>query len=158
MPGVLERDLQYLYDVMGAYSKAVIRQVPELGFTNPDMVQSKYFRWNIPKAMWFMAINDWQYCIDFWRRMPELLKVNWTPMYLEYYCRFIAPNLPQLQESPLYDQYFEEAKEQVKHFLLRYLQGTVKPEEQNLLQFLPIIDDFTDVELLASNIAKGILE
>mgnify|MGYP003365347859 CR=1 FL=1 len=158
MPGVLERDLQYLHDVMGAYSKAVIRQQPEITLTSADMIKSKYFRWNIPKVMWHLAISDWAYCLDFWRRMPELLRVTWTPMYLEYYCRFIAPNLPQLQESKFYDQYFEEAKDQITHFILRYMQGTVKPDESNLLQFLPIMEDFTDVETLATNIAKGKFE
>lgn len=158
MPSVLERDLHYLYDIVGAYSKAVIRKVKPLELGDIETIKSKYFRWNIPKAMWFMAIKDWSYCLDFWRRMPELLKVEWTPAYLEYYCRFIAPNLPQLQESPLYDQYFEEAKDEITGFILRWMQGTVQPGEENLLRFMPIMDEFTDVETLAENIARGKVE
>ena len=158
LPGVLERDLSYLYDIAGGFTKSVIRKVKPLGLANVEMIKSKYFRWNIPKAMWYLARKDWSYCLDFWRRMPELLNVEWTPAYLEYYCRFIAPNLPELQESPLYDQYFEEAKEQITHFILRWLQNSVKPEEENLLRFMPIMDEFTDVETLAIEIAKGKIE
>jgi hypothetical protein len=146
-------DLKALYDIVGAFSKSVILNHSPMLSHNPDII-ANILHWTIPRAMWSLCSDDWKYCLDFWQRMPDLLNVTWDSLFVEYYCRFIAPNL-QLKHGFYYDLYYEQVLTEIRQFILRYLQNEVLPEEQNLLRFLPVMDEYTDVEKLAADIAQG---
>lgn len=152
-----EREQRALYDIVGGYSKAVIRSIHE--YNGSIETTRNLLRYTIPRAMFYLAISDWQYVLDFWKRMPDLLHVTWTPKFIEYYVRYIAPRLPDRQRSPYYAQYAEEVQEQLRQFILRYLQNTVRADEANLVALLPTDDAIIhDVETLVVNLSKGILE
>lgn len=156
MQQMMDRDHRYLFDIAGGYTKAVIRSLKE--FTGGVETTRKYLDYTIPKAMFYMAMEDWKYVQDFWNRMPDLLRVEWTPKFIEYYVRYIAPDLPMRQRSKYYEQYAEEAQEHIRQFILRYLQNSLHPDETNLVSLLP--EDETlihDVETLVMNLSKGII-
>lgn len=150
----LNSEMRAFYDILGAYTKAIVMKRLPIGTTNPEIIKSKVLYWNIPKAMWELPIQDWAYCQDFWNRIPALLTIDWTPAFLEYYCLYIAPNLPALR-SETHNLYSEQARDRITQFLLRYLQNVDLPEEQNLLRFLPIMGPSLDIQKLASDISQG---
>lgn len=154
---MMEKTQRLLFNIAGGFTKAVIRSIHDANLNYSGMEKFKYYQ--IPRAMFYVSLNDWKYVLDFWKRMPDLLRVTWDSQFLEYYCREIAPNLPQRQRSPYYEQYREEAIDALRGFVLDYLQNTVKPAEINLLSLLPADDMIiNDVETLVSNLAQGKIE
>lgn len=151
-----DREQKAMYDIVGGYTKAVIRSIHE--YDGSVLSTRNFLRYTIPRAMFYMAISDWQYVLDFWKRMPDLIHVNWTPKFIEYYVRYIAPELPDRKRSKYYAQYEEEVQEHLRQFVLRYLQNTVQKDEVNLVALLPADDAMIhDVETLVLNLSKGII-
>lgn len=157
MQQMMIRDQRYLFDIAGGYTKAVIRSVKE--FHGGVQVTRKYLYNTIPRAMFYTAMTDWKYVLDFWKRMPDLLHVEWTPKFIEYYVRYIADKLPMRRRSKYYAQYEEEVQEHLRQFILRYLQNMVQPDEAGLVALLPADESLIhDVETLVVNLSKGIIE
>jgi len=156
MQQMMLRDQRYLFDIAGGYTKAVIRSIQE--FSGGVQTTRKYLHYTIPRAMFYMAMSDWQYVLDFWKRMPDLLHVEWTPKFIEYYVRYIADKLPMRQRSKYYARYEKEVKEELRQFILRYLQNTVNPNEAQLVALLPADESLIhDVETLVTNLSQGII-
>lgn len=146
-----------LFDIVGGYTKAVIRSIKDRNTSVDIMRNYKYY--TIPRAMFYLGLGDWKYVLEFWKRMPDLLRVEWSAKFTEYYVREIAADLPDYQRSPFYAQYAEECQDRLRQFILRYLQNKVRPDEANLVALLPADDMLIhDVESLVANLAKGIIE
>lgn len=156
VPLMMRPEMNRLYDVTGGYTRSIIRSIKP--FTGGVETHRKFLYFTIPRAMQHVAMQDWCYVIDFWRRMPDLLTVDWNPTFLEYYCRYIAERMPERQRSPHYAKYKEELEDHLRQFILRYLQGTVKPEEAGLVALLPAEEnEIHDVETLVYNLSRGII-
>lgn len=156
IPNMMLNEQRRLHDIVGGYTKSIIRSRHKYNGSVSSTRNFKYY--TIPRAMQYLAMDDWKYVLDFWKRMPDLLHVEWTPKFIEYYCRYIAADLPDRKRSKYYEQYDDEAKEHLRQFVLRYLQNTVKSEEANLVALLPADDLLiNDVETLVTNLAKGII-
>jgi hypothetical protein len=158
MQQMMERDQRFLYDIAGGYTKAIIRQMN--GYTGGvESTAGKLLYQNIPRAMFYTAMEDWKYVLDFWKRMPDLLHVEWTPKFIEYYVRFIAPNLPMRRRSKYYAQYEGEAQDQIREFILRYVQNQIEPEEAGLAALLPLEESaLQDIETLVVKLSQGVVE
>jgi hypothetical protein len=158
MQQMMDRDQRLFYDIAGGYTKAVIRQIN--GYTGGvESTAGKLLYQNIPRAMFYTAMDDWKYVLDFWKRMPDLLRVEWTPKFIEYYVRFIAPNLPMRRRSKYYAQYEEEAQDQIREFILRYVQNQIEPEEAGLAALLPLEESaLQDIETLVVKLSQGVVE
>ena len=158
MQQMMERDQRYLFDIAGGYTKAVIRSMQE--YTGGvDLTATKFLRQNIPRAMFYTAMPDWKYVLDFWKRMPDLLQVEWTPKFIEYYVRYIAPNLPMRRRSKYYERYDEEAKDHIRQFILRYVQNQVGSDETGLVSLLPLDESaLHDIETLTNKLAQGVID
>ena len=158
MQQMMERDQRYLFDIAGGYTKAVIRQMKEFS-GGVELTASKLLYQNIPRAMFYTAISDWKYVQDFWNRMPDLLHVEWTPKFIEYYVRFIAPGLPMRRRSKYYALYEEQVKDQLREFILRYVQNQVGPDEAGLVSLLPLDPNaLHDVETVATKLSQGVID
>jgi hypothetical protein len=158
MQQMMGRDHRYLYDIAGGYTKAIIRQQTDFA-GGVDTTASKLLYQNIPRAMFYTSKPDWKYVLDFWKRFPDLLAVEWTPKFIEYYVRYIAPNLPMRRRSPYYAQYEEEAMDNIREFLLRYVQNQIDPAEAGLAALLPMDDSaLHDIETLARKLSQGVIE
>lgn len=146
-----------LFDIVGGYTKAVIRSIHERNTSVAIMKNYKYY--TMPRAMFYLGIGDWKYVLEFWKRMPDLLRVEWSAKFTEYYVRYIAADLPDRKRSPYYKQYEEECQDRLRQFILRYLQNKVRPDETSLVSLLPADDMLIhDVETLVANLSKGIIE
>jgi len=154
-PSMMANDQRAIYNIVGGYTKAVIRGIKE---TPHNMTAKKnLFGKTIPRAMWDVAIADWKYVMEFWKRFPDMLKVNFSdPLFLEFYTREIAPNLPDRRRSKYYALYEEQCKEAWRSFILDFMQGTIKPEQYNLVSLMPDRETL-QVEELALRLSKGIL-
>lgn len=158
MQQMMERDQRYLYDIAGGYTKAIIRDM--LVYSGGvESTAGKLLYQNIPRAMFYTAMDDWKYVLDFWKRMPDLLHVEWTPKFIEYYVRFIAPNLPMRRRSKYYAQYEGEAQDHLREFILRYVQNQIEPEEAGLAALLPLEEsELQDIETLVVKLSQGVVE
>uniref|UniRef100_A0AB39CEG2 Virion structural protein n=1 Tax=Pseudomonas phage HRDY3 TaxID=3236930 RepID=A0AB39CEG2_9VIRU len=158
MQQMMDRDQRLFYEIAGGYTKAIIRQ--QIDFSGGvDTTAAKLLYQNIPRAMFYTSMNDWKYVLDFWKRMPDLLHVDWSPKFIEYYVRFIAPNLPMRQRSKYYALYREQAQDQLREFLLRYVQNQIEPEEAGLAALLPLEENaLHDIETLVSQLSQGVVQ
>jgi len=158
MQQMMERDQRYLYDIAGGVTKAVIRKIGDFS-GGVDTTAAKLLYQNIPRAMFYSSMADWKYTLDFWQRMPDLLHVEWTPKFIEYYVRFIAPNLPMRRRSKYYAQFADEALDEIRQFLLRYVQNQIEPEEAGLAALLPLEENgLHDIETLALRLSQGVVD
>ena len=158
MQQMMERDQRYLYDIAGGYTKAVIRSIIDFS-GGVETTAAKLLYQNMPRAMFYSSMADWKYVLDFWQRMPDLLHVEWTPKFLEYYVRYIAPNLPMRRRSKYYEQYADECKDQLREFVLRYVQNQIEPGEAGLTALLPMEENaLQDIETLVTNLSQGVVE
>ena len=142
MYNMMDYDQIGLYNIVGGLTKAFVREKP--------VTRAEIFGTTIPHAMSRYAISDWQYVLDFWKRMPELLELNLDAEFLDYWHNRIAP----VYTPPA--EYMELVVDAFRSFLLRYRSGTMTKADQRLA-YLVAEEDLTDMEAKAKDLAGGLM-
>lgn len=140
MYSMVEYDQRGLFNITGGFTKAVVRNKP--------VTSAEIFNAPIPHAMWNYAMSDWQYVLDFWKRVPAMLEINTEPEFLEYWNQRIAPVFTPPAE------YLDILVDAYRSFLIRYRSNTMTVADKKIAYL--VRGDLTDLETMAQNLAKGV--
>lgn len=97
--GTLSTDLEYLYFLLGPWSKNFVRHnkyyLPDKPYDNddidPKIAHSNIFQLNIPDLMNRFPYNEWIFNKEMWQRQPNVLNPKSVDdNFCDFYCQYLG--------------------------------------------------------------------
>ena len=132
----LRRQLEWLYKIVGGWSKSFAMRRDSIETQDAKMIHDKIYYKTIPKVMWNYPWGDWKYVREFWDRAPNLLDIQVTDLFVEYFLLYLTRYFKKVKE-PLVVPVFEEIEQYVRSGLLDLVQKQTTDKGNLVAKFLP---------------------
>jgi hypothetical protein len=129
------------------------------------LVRDQVYYKTIPAMMWRYPWNDWVYAREFWDRAPDILNVEVTDFFAEYFLTYLTRyyrNIGNQNINQSVIQAFDDLEAYVRRGVLGFVQGMLTSESEvlvkviseDLVKQLGSGDQF-DINAIVQTICKG---
>jgi hypothetical protein len=167
MNNTLRPQMEWLYKIVGGWSKsiAIDRDSLTKRTTNVKLVRDQVYYKTIPAMMWRYPWNDWVYAREFWDRAPDILNVEVTDFFAEYFLTYLTRYYRKIGNQNINQSVikaFDDIEAYVRRGVIGFVQGMVIAESTTLLSV--ISEDLVkqlgsgeslDIEAIVQSICKG---